>query len=146
MAVHDIDGVVDVQRDGGRRAGVAGAVDVDHGVGHAHHLAQGRRILPTRHRRLRAQIIAAIGQTPAGQLEAGIGAQMIEIVGVLIAAGDGEHAGAQDVDDTVRHQQRIARIGNQTRQALGDPDAPLGSSQQHHAAIGGEAATIERQQ
>ena len=119
MAVHDIDGVIDVQRDGGGRAGVAGAIDVDHGVGHAHHLAQARRILPTRHRRLRAQIIAGIGQAPAGQLEAGIGAQMIEIVGVLIAAGDREHAGAQNVGDAVRHQQRIARIGDQTLPAAG---------------------------
>ncbi len=39
MAMHNIDGVVDVQGDGGRRMGVAGAVEVDHGVAHAHHLA-----------------------------------------------------------------------------------------------------------
>ena len=127
---------------GGRA--IAGAIDVDHGVGHAHHLAQRRRILPTRHRRLRAQITAAIGQAPAGQLEAGIGAQMIEVVGVLIAAGDGEHAGAQNVVDAVRHQQRITRVGDQRRQPLRDPHTPLGSGQKHHAAIRGEAPAIER--
>jgi hypothetical protein len=95
MAVHDIDGVIDVQRDGDRRAWVAGAIGVDHRVGHAHHLTQARRILPTRHRRLRAQIITGIRQTPAGQFEAGVGAQMIEIVGILVTAGDGACAGAE---------------------------------------------------
>ncbi len=69
---------------------------------------------------------------------------MIEIVGIFIAAGDGEHAGAQDVGDAVRHQQRIARVGDQRRQPIGDPDASLRRSQQHHAAIGGEASAIER--
>ena len=69
---------------------------------------------------------------------------MIEIVGVLVTAGDGEHARAQNIDDTVCHQQRIARIGNQTCQAMGNPDTPLGSSQKHHTAIRGETAAIER--
>jgi hypothetical protein len=144
MAVHDIDGVIDVQRDGDRRAWVAGAIGVDHRVGHAHHLTQARRILPTRHRRLRAQIITGIRQTPAGQFEAGVGAQMIEIVGILVTAGNGKHARAQNVADTVRHQQRIARIGNQPCQQLGNPDTLLGSGQKHHTAIRGETATIKR--
>jgi hypothetical protein len=144
MAVHDIGGVIGVQRDGDRRAWVAGAVGVDHRVGHAHHLTQARRILPTRHRRLRAQIITGIRQTPAGQLEAGVGAQMIEVVGVLVTAGDGEHARAQNIDDTVCHQQRMARIGNQPCQQLGNPDTLLGSGQKHHTAIRGETATIKR--
>jgi len=48
----------------------------------------------------------------AGQLEAGIGAQMIEVVGILIAAGNGKHAGAQNVGHAVGHQQRIARVGD----------------------------------
>jgi hypothetical protein len=59
--VHDVDGVVNVERDSGRRPAIAGAVDVDHGVGHAHHLAQGGRVLPTRHGWLRTQIVAAVG-------------------------------------------------------------------------------------
>jgi len=115
MAVHDIDGVIDIQRYGGGRTGIAAAINVDHGVGHAHHLAQRRRILPTRHRRLRTQVITGIGQAPASQLEAGIGAQMIEVVGVLIAASDRKHAGTQNVLDAVRDQQRITRIGDQRR-------------------------------
>ena len=33
----------------------------------------------------------------AGQLERGIAAQMVEVVGILVAAGDSQDAGAQDV-------------------------------------------------
>ncbi len=144
MAVHNVNGVVDIRRDRRRWSGIAGAIGIDHRVGHADDLAQARRILPARQRRLRAQIITGIGQPPAGQFEAGIGAQLIEIVGILIAAGDGEHARAQEVDHTVRHQQRIARIGDQPRQPMGNPDTSFGSSQKHHAAIRGETTAIER--
>lgn len=54
-----------------------------------------------------------LGQPPAGQLEAGIDAQMVEVVGILVAASDGEDAGAQDVGDAVRDQQRIALVLDQ---------------------------------
>ena len=144
MPVHDVNGIVDVQRHPGRRAREAGAVGVDHGVAQANDLAQRRRILPARYGRLRAQITAAVRQAAAGKLEAGIGAQMIEIVGVLVAAGDGEHAGTQDVGDAVGHEQWIARIGDQPREPVGNPQPTLGRSQQHDAAVGGDAAAIER--
>ena len=52
---------------------------------------------------------------------------MIEINGVLVATRDGQHAGAQDVSDAVRHEQRIAVIGNQSRQPIGDLQTALGS-------------------
>lgn len=68
---------------------------------------------------------------------------MIEVVGVLVAAGDGQHAGAQDVGDAVRHEQRVARIGDQPRERVGDLQAALGSRQQHDAATGGEASTVK---
>ena len=52
MAVHDIDGVVDVQCHGMGWVGVAGAVDVHHRIAQADHLTQARRVLPARHGRL----------------------------------------------------------------------------------------------
>ena len=143
-AMHDIDGVVDIQRDLARRAGVAGAIEIDHGVAHGRHLVPGRRILPARHGWLRAQILAAVRQAPTGQLEAGIAAQVIEIVAVLIAAGDGEDAGAQDVGDAMCDEIGIARVGDQSGQLVGDAKAPLGGGEKHHPAIGGEAPAIER--
>ena len=69
---------------------------------------------------------------------------MIEIVGILIAAGDSEHSSAQNIDHTVRHQQWIARIGDQPRHPMCNPYAPLGSGHKHHTPIRGEAAAIER--
>ena len=76
----------------------------------------------------------AVGRAAAGELEAGVGAQMIEVVSILVAAGNGQHAGAQDIGDTVRDEQRIARICDQRRQALGKAQAWFGVGQQHDAA------------
>src|SRR3954471_9236876 len=102
--MHDVDGVVDVQRHLARRAGMAGAIDVDHGVAQGGHLVPVRRVLPARDGRLRAQICTALRKASAGQLESGIAAQMVEIVAVLIAARDGQDAGAQDIGHAVRHK------------------------------------------
>jgi len=62
----------------------------------------------------------------------------------LIAAGDGLHASAQDVGDAVCHQQRVAPVGDQTGQVLGNADAPLGRRQQRDPLIGGDAAAVKR--
>ena len=68
---------------------------------------------------------------------------MIEVVGVLVSAAEGEHARTQDVSDTVRHQQRIARVIDQRREPVGNADLLLDGTEQHHAAIGGETTAIE---
>jgi hypothetical protein len=69
---------------------------------------------------------------------------MIEIIGILIVAGDGKHAGAQDVPNAMRHQQRVAWVGDQRREAIGDADGRLDGGQQHHTTIRRDASTIER--
>ena len=107
MPMHDIDGVVDVQYDGAGWMWVAGAIEIDQGVGQADHLAQVRRIFQARDGRLRAEIAPTVGQASARELEAGISAQMIEVVAVLVAAGDGEHACTQDVSDTVTDERLV---------------------------------------
>ncbi len=68
---------------------------------------------------------------------------MIEVVGVLVAAGDGEDAGAQDVGDAVRDTLRLARVADQRRQPLDDTQAALGGRQQHDAAIGGQPSAVK---
>jgi len=68
---------------------------------------------------------------------------VIEVVGVLIAAGDCQHTGAQNVGDAVRDEQPIARVGNQRREPLGDPETTLGGREQHHAAVRREASAIK---
>ena len=54
MTMRDIAGVVDIERDGLRRRGVTGAIKIDEDAAQFHDFAQGRRVLPTRHGRLRA--------------------------------------------------------------------------------------------
>jgi hypothetical protein len=60
---------------------------------------------------------------------------MTEIVGILVTAGNGEHARAQNIDDTVRHQQRIMRIGDQPARRWAIPIRRSVSGQKHHTAI-----------
>ena len=90
-----------------------------------------------------AQVMAAVGQASAGELEAGVGAQVVEVVGILVAASDGEHTGSQDGGDVVRHEQRIARIGNPLCRPVGDSQAAFGGGQQHDAAAGGDPVAIK---
>ena len=92
LAVHHIDRVIDVERDGGRRAPVAAAPQVDHGVTQPDQGAHVGCILPARDGGLRGKIVIALRQPPAGQLERRVAAQCIEIVGVRVTAGDGEDA------------------------------------------------------
>ena len=68
---------------------------------------------------------------------------MIEIIAILIAAGDGEHARTQDVGDAVGDAGRIARIGNHGCEFDGDAERLLDGGEQHHAAIGGDATPVE---
>jgi hypothetical protein len=70
---------------------------------------------------LRAQIAAAVRQAIAGQLEGGITAQVVKVVGVFVAAGDSKDAGTQDVIDAVGHTGRVAWISDQPRQLRRDP-------------------------
>ena len=118
MAVHDIAGVVDVERDGRGLAFVGGHPLIDERIGQPDRVFQRRRVLQPRQRRLRTQIAARVGQPPAGELESRIGAQKIEIVGVLVAAGDREDAGADHVGERVRDARGIAAIGKATRQSV----------------------------
>jgi hypothetical protein len=47
--------------------------------------------------------LSRIGQPPAGKFERWILAQMIEVVGVLIAVGDGENARTKDAVQRKHH-------------------------------------------
>ena len=85
-----------------------------------------------------------VGQPPAGELETGIGAQVIEIVRILITAGDGKHAGAQNVGQRMYHPRRVAQIGDPGGKPLGKAEPPLGQGEQHRAAVRCEASAIER--
>ena len=69
---------------------------------------------------------------------------MVEVVGVFIATGDGQHARPQNVGDAMRHQQLIAWIGDQRSEPGGEANGLLDGTEQHHTAVGGEATAIKR--
>ena len=143
-AMDDIDRLVDVERHCRRRGAIAGAINIDHGAHHPNQLARCRRILPAAHRRLAGQADGAVGQLAHRQLEARVMAQMIEIVGILIAAGDRQHPGLQDVGQIVDDTALVAGIGNAAGQTPGDPHRALRLRQQQHATVRCQPPAIER--
>ena len=68
---------------------------------------------------------------------------MIEIVRVLIAAGDGENASAKDTAQRMGDQQGIARIGDDGGEFVRQSEPALGLPQQHHAGVRGDAPAVE---
>ena len=136
-------GRLDVERHGLGLPRVGVHPGVDQGVGQPDHVAQTGSVLEARQPRLRAQVAAAVRQSAAGQLESGIGAQVIEIVGILVAAADREDAGPYHVGQRMGDAGRVAPIRDQPGQPRREAEAPFGVGQQHDTAIGHEAAAIE---
>ena len=136
--------IIDIQRHRRRRGRVTGAVDVDHRGHHPGQLACGRRIFPPAHRWLAGQPRARSRQLAQRQSEARIVTQSVEIIGVLVAARDREHAGTQYVIKAMDHPRRIARIGNASRKPPAKPHRALGLCQQQNTAIRGEPTSVER--
>ncbi|MEY9134417.1 hypothetical protein ACVIWV_009405 [Bradyrhizobium diazoefficiens] len=62
---------------------------------------------------------------------------MIEVVGVLVAAADREHARAEHIDQAVHDPRRIAPIREHPGQIVGQAETPLGHRQKHHAPVRG---------
>jgi len=97
---------------------------IDQSVGEPDHVFQTRRVFEPRQGRLRTKVAAAVGQPPAGDFERRIGAQSIEIVGVLVAATDRENARADHVGDRVGDARGIAPIGDAARQTPSHSQPP----------------------
>ena len=68
---------------------------------------------------------------------------MVEIVGVLVAHGDGENARPDHVRQRVRDRRRIAPVGHKAGQARGNPQPSLGHGRQQHAAVRGQPTAVE---
>ena len=97
----------------------------DERVRQADRVFQRRSVIQPRQGLLRAQIDAAIEQVPASELESWIGPQKIEVVGVLVTAGDDEYTGADHVGECVGVAHGIALVEKQSRQPIGDPKTLL---------------------
>jgi len=102
------------------------------------------RIRPiTRQGRLRHQIATALRQAPAGQLEGRVEAQNVEVVAILIAAGDGEQARPDHIGVAVSCAYRVAFVDHAGGEQIGNPEPPLDPAQHQHAAVGRQPAAIE---
>jgi hypothetical protein len=126
MTMHHIDSVIDIKCHRGGRLVVAGAIRRYHDVHQLDNPPQRGGVLPTRHGRLRTQITPAVRQVAAGQLDGGVTAQMIEVVGIFVATRDGKNAGAQDVGKRVNNTRWVASIGDLRGKLVGDFNASLG--------------------
>ena len=142
-AVDGIVGIVDVEDDALGNTVEAFAKQIDHGQPHARQLAPRRRVLEPRQGWLRHQIATGLGQAPTGQLERRIEAQHVEVVAILVAASDGEHARPDHVGVGVGRARRIARVGQATGKARGKTEPLLDPAQQQHAAVGRQPAAVE---
>ena len=143
MAVHHVAGVVDVQGDGLWRHGVAGAIHVDQHPSEPDQIAQVGRVLHPRDGGLAHQVGAGLGQTSAGELEGGVGAQVVEVVGILVTAGDGQDAGEQDLGQRVQNPARIAPIRDHRGELLGNAQSPGSLSEQQDATVRAQASAVE---
>ena len=143
LAVHRIAGVVDVERDRRGRAREGAAEDVDQGSRHARHLAARGRVLQTAHGGLGTEIAAALWRSAHGQFEEGIAAQGVTVVGILISAGDREHAEAKHRRQRVDHPLRVAPLPDATRQRLGQAEPALRRAQQHQPAVRRDRPALE---
>ena len=83
------------------------------------------------------------GSRPAGQLEGRIGPKAVQVVGVLVAASDRQHARADHLVIAVLHARRVALIGQAGGEKTGDPQPGLDLAQNHNPAVRGQPPAIE---
>ena len=86
----------------------------------------------------------AAGQLARRQLEAGVVAQISELVCILIAAGDRQDPGLQDVGNTMDDTALVAGIGNATGEASGNAHRAVRLRRQQNTAIRCQSLTVER--
>ena len=143
VTVHRIAGVVDVEGDGRGRGREGAAEEIDQRRRHARHLKPRGRVLQTAHGRLRAQGAAALRRPAHGQLEEGIGAQGVAVVGIFVATRDREHAEAQHRRECMHHQRRVPPLPDASRQRLGQAEPAFGPAQQDQPAVGRDQPALE---
>ena len=83
------------------------------------------------------------GARPTASLNEGIAAQGVAVVGILISAGDREHAEAKHRRQRVDHPLRVAPLPDATRQRLGQAEPAFGPAQQDQPAVGRDQPALE---
>ena len=144
LAVHHVVGVVDVERDRGRRAGVAAAEQVDEAGTDPVQRAGVGEVLQARDGRLARNVVAALRRTLAGDQQSGIVAQRVEIVGILVAGGDRHHARGRHRAIGVGDEQRVGRVGKRIGDHRGQVETTGRLAQHHKPAVRGQVAGVPR--
>lgn len=142
-AMDDIDRLIDIERHRDRRRGIARAVEIDERACQPHQFSRRRRILSAAHRWLACQADHAAGQFAERQLEPRIVTQTVEIIGILITAGDRQHASPQDVAEVMNNPALVARIGYALDKPFRNAKLSLHLRQQQYATIGCQPPAVE---
>ena len=100
--------------------------------------AAGARFEPAQGRAA-AQRLVALHRALPGQIVA----QRIVIIEILVAQREAVDALPQQTDLLMGDQLRGARIGQRRIQRTGQPKAPIGLAQEHHAAVAGDLAALK---
>ena len=142
-AMSDVLSVVDVEDDLLGRLRVGGQEGVQQGARQAVEIGAADLILQTRQRRLTGQIRARSRRPLTGGFQRRITAQLVAVVGVLVAAGNLKDALAQKVLVRVVDVAGMPPVTQGGHHALDDTHDGFGRSQQQHTAVLGKAAAVE---
>jgi hypothetical protein len=143
LAVRRIAGVVDVENDPTRHLLEAVAEQLDHRRHHPLECRRAGQVLQPAHGRLRAQVLAALGQPADRHLERRVDPQAVAVVGIRIAGRDQQHAEADHLGQGVPDALRCARVGEAARQPFSKPEPTFDLGQEQHLGIRGQPAAIE---
>ena len=142
LAVHHVGGVVSVEHDRGRRAGIAAAEQVDEAGADPVQRGVGE-VLQARDGGLARDAAAGLRRTLARDHQRGIVARRIEIVGILVASGDRHHARGHHRPIGMDDQERIAPVGKRVGDHPGEVET-AGRLAQHHKPAVGQVAGVLR--
>lgn len=88
-------------------------------------------------------MVSGFRQAATGHFERGVPAQVVQIVGIGVAAGDGQDAGTQDIRHRMGDPQRVAMVGHQGGQRLHQADPLVETRKQQNTTIRTDHAAIK---
>ena len=146
MAMHRIEGIVDVEHDltGRTRKGLA--VEPDHLLAHPDQGACIGQVFHARDRGLRTQGCPGFGITLQRELEAGVMTQDGRVVAVLISGGNHHDPEADDVAQAVLHLGRITRVHHASGKPLCQSCFALDLAQQGQTGVGTHVRAVKAKQ
>lgn len=119
------------------------SIKVHHRRHHPLERGRGGQVLQPAHRRLRAQIRAALGQPADRQLEGWISPQRVAVVGIRVAGGDHERAKANHLGQPMAHPLGCPRILEAHGQPIGKAEFALDVHEHQDTGVRGQPSAVE---